>query len=156
MNARHIHVVFQYTEINNVYTYHFVSQDLIATFKSELSGHLKEAVVALCMQPADYDARSIHKAIDVSVNSLVAKSNCLTDNGCSLLLLLSSLPMKSGVRLASILILRYFVSILLPSLINGVSTYILSSISTPVPPSLSLHSPSISVAVSLFSFYPRL
>ncbi|KAK2172621.1 hypothetical protein NP493_945g00004 [Ridgeia piscesae] len=31
--------------------------------KSEMGGYLKEAVVALTMTPADYDARSIHKAI---------------------------------------------------------------------------------------------
>ena len=37
--------------------------------KSEMGGYLKEAVVALTMPPADYDARSIHKAISVRMNN---------------------------------------------------------------------------------------
>ena len=40
----------------------------MTSLKSNLSGNLKEAVTALFMLPADYDARSIHKALSVSMN----------------------------------------------------------------------------------------
>ena len=57
-----------YNTVTQISLFYFNLQDLIEDIKSELSGDYKDAILACFVSPAYYDARSIKKAIYVSID----------------------------------------------------------------------------------------
>jgi len=65
-------------EIKNMFKTMF-GKDLVSELKSELSGKFEDIVLALLLPSADYDARSLHKAVD----GIGTKESVLVEIMCS-------------------------------------------------------------------------